>query len=189
MLPCCRNVFNITPFPRFSRWDGEKLSLRACFALGAFLWVCGAGGAKHFRVFLPLDPSFFTGRPGLSMKRPPTFLARVRRPSAFGAKHLSAEKNEPPQNYEYYEYGEYCASGPAACGERHSRAHVRVHTPACPAYPAYRPIAANVDWRRAEADVCGPHPAQRGRSLPVTSSGEAGRSPFPDPRRWGCSRS
>ena len=51
-----------------------------------------------------------------------------------------SEKNERPQNYEYYEYfaggGAFC-TGPATCGERHRRAPERLHTPAYQAYPAY----------------------------------------------------
>ena len=48
----------------------------------------GAGGANHSRVFLPLDPLFSAGRPGLKVKRPQTFLAREGLRRAFSEKPL-----------------------------------------------------------------------------------------------------
>ena len=47
------------------------------------------GGKQNASFFFPLGPFFFTGRPGLRVKRPPTFWVRDGLRLAFGEKHHS----------------------------------------------------------------------------------------------------
>ena len=97
-LPRSKRFFNVHPFlkkckPAFRKFcvffrekprpRGDNVRSDTDFEM------CGAGGANHSRVFLPLGPLFSAGHPDHGVKRPQTFLARLGLRPAFGEKPLS----------------------------------------------------------------------------------------------------